>query len=500
VRTLLMALGLALAACGRTERIPPAAGVPATARRGPDLLVLRAPRSGGPVRVFAFPRLDSLIWTSNAKAPPLDRILGFDDAAGTVLAESEKGYPVRIDLRLGTVTTDETPRLRALSTADGATAFGVAPNGGIVRTTPAGVWSFKPPTPARDVLPQPDGQLLILADRPGGVVLWSVRPPDSTMGDSALLPPISRALRTPLGDRVYFTGGRWILALRVRGLDSLPAIQLPRPANAMVTTPSGDRLFAALDSLPQILILDRYTGKTTSTLTLPAPALSLRMDPFGRVLLARMDGDSIAVIALGTDRVIGVVGSAWRVDLPAVAPNGWVALAAGNDVQFVGGDSLHPAAHVTGGAKDLWTFLHWNGFRPRAAGLDEPVTFPEDTIVPHDTTSPFAEAPHDTARRPADTTLHAAAPPAAPPPAPARDTAPHGPQFTIQFAALRTDSSARVAMRAIHVTGATPRVVPNAHDGVITYRVVIGPFPTREEAERIARTAGMSYWIYEGSP
>jgi cell division protein FtsN len=35
---------------------------------------------------------------------------------------------------------------------------------------------------------------------------------------------------------------------------------------------------------------------------------------------------------------------------------------------------------------------------------------------------------------------------------------------------------------------------------VITYRVVIGPFPSREEAERIARTAGMSYWIYEGAP
>jgi len=55
-------------------------------------------------------------------------------------------------------------------------------------------------------------------------------------------------------------------------------------------------------------------------------------------------------------------------------------------------------------------------------------------------------------------------------------------------------------MKAIHVTGAAPRVVPNAHDGVITYRVVIGPFPTRDDAERVARTAGMSYWIYEGAP
>ena len=501
-----MALGLALAACGRTERIPPAAGVPSRAQRGPDLLVLRAPRAGGPVRVFAFPALDSLVWTSAAKAPPLDRILGFDDAAGTVLAESEKGFPVRIDLRLGTVTADETPRLRALSTADGSAAFGVAPNGAVVRTTPSGTWSFKPPAPARDVLPQPDGQLLVLADRPGGVVLWSVRPPDSTVGDSATLPAISRAVRTPVGDRVYFTGGRWLLAIRVRGLDSVPAVELPRPASAVVTTPSGDRLFAALDSLPQILILDRYTGKTTAQLTLPAPAVSLRMDPFGRVLLARMAGDSAVVIALGTDRVIGVVGSVWRVDLPAVAPNGWIALATGNDVRFVDGDSLRQTARVAGGAKDLWSFLHWNGFRPRAAGLDEPVTFPEDTVVPRDSANPFSEAPHDSTRAAIDTTLRAAPPAPAPtpapasPPAPARDTAPHAPQFTIQFAALRTDSSARVAMRAIHVIGATPRVVPNAHDGVITYRVVIGPFPTREEAERIARTAGMSYWIYEGAP
>jgi cell division protein FtsN len=35
---------------------------------------------------------------------------------------------------------------------------------------------------------------------------------------------------------------------------------------------------------------------------------------------------------------------------------------------------------------------------------------------------------------------------------------------------------------------------------VTIYRVVIGPFSTREEAERIARTSGKSYWVYEGAP
>jgi len=492
VRTSLIALGLALAACGRSERPPAAAGTTTVRiRRGPDLLVLRTPRAGGTVRVFAYPQLDSLVWSSAQRAPALERILGFDEAAGTVLAEAPPGVAVRIDLRLGTITPDEAPRLRALTTADGSAAFGVAPDGRIVRVTPSGDWAFKPPAPPRDILPQPDGQLLVLADRPGGAVLWSVRPPDSAITETANLPPITRAIRTPVGDRVYFTAGDQLLAFRVRTLEALPTVTLPHAAAAVVTTPSGDRVYVGFDSLPQLLVLDRYTGKIAATIPLPAPAVALRMDPLGRLIIVRSAGDSAFLVAVGTDRVVGVVKGAWRPDLPAVAPNGWVAVASGNDVVFLSVDSLRVTRTVFGGARDLWTFLAWNGFRPRAAELDEPVTFPEDTIVPRDSIAPFAGI--DSAHPAPDS-----AAPIAPPPA--RDSAPRGPQFTVQFAALRSDSAARQAIRAIHVTGAEPRVVPNAHDGVITYRVVIGPFATREEAERVARTAGLSYWIYEGAP
>jgi cell division septation protein DedD len=496
VRTSLIALGLALAACGRSERPTAAAGTTAAhARRGHDLLVLRTPRTGGTVRVFAYPQLDSLVWSSDKKAPALERILGFDDAAGIVLAEAPPGTAVRIDLRLGTITPDEAPRLRAIATADGAAAFGVAPNGGIVRVTTSGAWGFKPPSPVRDVLPQPDGQLLLLADRPGGAILWSVRPPDSTITDSAALPAVARAIRTPVGDRVYFTAGRQLLARRVRTLDSLPSVTLPRQASGVATTPSGDRVYVGFDSLPQLIVLDRYTGKIAATIELPAPAVALRMDPFGRLVIVRTTGDSAFIVAVGTDRLVGTVRGAWRPDLPAIAPNGWVAVASANDVVFLSGDSLRVQRTVAGGAKDLWSFFAWNGFRPRAAELDEPVTFPEDTIVPRDSLAPFAV---DSTRTAADSAAKLALPPGAP--APVRDTAPRGPQFTVQFAALKSDSAARVAIRSIHVAGAEPRVVPNAHDGVITFRVVIGPFPTRAEAERVARTAGLSYWIYEGAP
>ena len=72
--------------------------------------------------------------------------------------------------------------------------------------------------------------------------------------------------------------------------------------------------------------------------------------------------------------------------------------------------------------------------------------------------------------------------------------------FTVQFAALRAQDAATDILHQLPVTGATPRLVTTTHDGVTIYRVVIGPYPTREEAERIARTSGKSYWVYEGAP
>lgn len=496
----LIALGLALAACGRTERVPAAAGPVTTTRRGPDLLVLRAPRAGGPARVYSFPKLDSVLWTSPGKTPPLERFLGFDDAAGIVLAEAPNGVAVRIDFHLNTVAADAAPKLHGIASADGSAAFGLAADGRVVRLTPSGTWSFKPPTPVREVLPQPDGQLLLLFDRPGGAVLWSVRPPDSAVGDSARLPEIAHAVPTAVGDRIYLTSGDRLLALRVRTLEAAPEVKLPHVVLAVETTPSGDRIYVAPDSSNSLLVLDRYTGKVASTIPLPAPASAIRMDPLGRLVLARVGADSVMVIAVGADRVIGMVRTAWRADLPAVAPNGTIALAAGADVRLVEPDSLKVVRTVSDGTKDLWRFFSWNGFRPRAAGLDEPVTFPEDTVVPHDSASAFATASPADSLRAADSARRAAAqapPTPAPPP---RDSGPKAPQFTVQFAALRTDSAARQVMKAIKVVGAAPHVVPNAHDGVITYRVVIGPFPTREDAEKVARTAGMSYWVYEGAP
>jgi cell division septation protein DedD len=209
--------------------------------------------------------------------------------------------------------------------------------------------------------------------------------------------------------------------------------------------------------------------------------------------------------------MIGAAPTQWREDLPAVAPNGWLALLHGKDVVLVDAESLQTRKTIEGGAADDWMFVTWNGFRPRAASLDQPVTFDAGDSVQRDTTeNPFAGAtPH--AGDTLDEDGGGTPPPAAVPPgaAPPRAAAPRSSSadstskqsgFTVQFAAVRAQDAANGVLRELHVSGATPRLVATTRDGVTIYRVVIGPFATREEAERVARTSGKSYWVYEGAP
>ncbi|MDB4909795.1 MAG: Sporulation protein [Gemmatimonadetes bacterium] len=518
MRTSPLALALALAACHGADKRPSVVksteSTVSASANGPDQLVLRFPRSGGIARAYAYPRVDSVVWTATSKTPVLARLLGFDDGAGSVLGEDEKGGVVRVDLRRGDVTRDPTTKLSNFVSADGSAAYGVGADGSVTRLTPAGSWTFKPPAPAHDVVPQPDGTLLVLANRGLGTMVWLIHPPDDRIADSVLLPRVAKAIRTPAGDRVYFPVDSGLVGVRGRDLQIVPSLRLPGKPRAVVTSPSGDRIYVAADSSNEMLVVDRYTGNISAHVALPSAALALRMDPTGRYVLARASaGDTAYVISVSTDRMIGAVPTTWRPDLPAVAPNGWLALVRGKDVVLVDAESLETKRAVVGGAADDWMFISWNGFRPRAASLDQPVTFESNDSVQRDTSeNPFSGA----ALSSADTLDADRAAPKPRPAVPAPGAAPAHPApvahaaadsapprqagFTVQFAALRAQDAANDILHEVHVSGATPRLVATSRDGVTIYRVVIGPFPTREEAERIARTSGKSYWVYEGAP
>ena len=485
VRRFLFALSFAVVACGRSDRSADSSkptGTASSVYAGPQALVLRMPRAGGPPRVYAYPRVDSVIWSSTDPAPIPAHVLAFDEESGSVAYEDDKGRPVLLELRLGTITVPSRKKLSGLASTNGSAIFGIGAKGEVVRVSPSGEWSYKPPHPAKTVFPQPDGAALISMGTGANARLVKLFPPETKILDSVDFPVASRTVRTQMGDRLYLAVDSGLIVLRTRTMDWGPSVPFSEPIAGMASTPSGDRIFVLTNARNQISVVDRYRDKVTAKFELPGKAEDFRIDPFGRYLLAHAaEGDSIWVIAIGTQRVIGALTGAWRNDLPFVGYDGGVAVASGQDVVVFDGETLKPRRRIKGGAQDYWYPFMWDGFRPRAASLDVPVHF-DSVAIDTTTIDSVRTTPPDSSGA-----------------AVAADTA--GPRgFIVSFAAFLTEDRAKELASRIRVGGETAHVAMSQKDGSTIYRVVLGPYLSKDEAEKAGKDSGHSYWVYEGNP
>ena len=452
------------------------------------------PRGGGTGRVYRYPKLDSTVWTVD-EVPAIDRVLAFDPDAGSIAVVDSKGFAGRLDLRETDVLKAARTKLTSLSSANGSDIYGINAKGDIVRLNPnGGDWKFKPPVPARTVFAQPNGELIVTGNKGAQTLLWKVRPPDAVVQDSAVLPLSGRGVRTQVGDRVYFTVDSGLVGIKVKDLSPVGAIKLASRVSALAPTPSGDRLYVATAGDSGLAVVDRYTESAKTSIALPQPPSDLRMDALGRYLLARFPkADSAWVIAIGTNRLVGAVPTRWGTDLPAVTPDGELVLLGDKNVTLVDPEKLNVKSTIAGGAKDFWYFFAWDGFRPRARGLDQPVTFPSDSaqrdsLAGSSTASGTAAAA--TAPAGPDTSRSSAA----------AVTPRQSTGFTVSFAALLSEDKAQQVASSIKVNGTAAHVVSTTTAGSPIFRVVMGPFATREEANKIGRASRREFWIYEGSP
>ncbi len=481
----LLLLALLCGACSDKKAAPESISPAARESRGADHLLLRVPRQGGKGRVHVFPNLDSAVWVVD-EVPRLARILAFDPQLGTIAFVDAKGLPGRIDLRETDVTTATRVKLTSLSSANGTDIFGVTAKGDVTRLNPvAADWKFEPPVPARGVFAQPNGDLIVAANKGAQTILWKLRPPDELVDDSTVLPLTGRGVSTQVGDRVYFTVDSGLVGVKARDLSPVGAVKFASRVRALAPTPSGDRLYVAATSEKEISVVDRYSERVTARIPLPAAPSDLRMDALGRYLLARFPAaDSVWVIAIGTNRLVGALATRWETDLPALTPDGNLALLGEKDVTFVEPETLEIKGTVASGSKDFWYFFAWDGFRPRARGIDDPVTFANDSTFEDSATASSTPTGTDTARRPTVSPVDSMT----------------GTSFTVSFAALLSEEKARELSASITVNGAPAHVVATNTAGSPIFRVVMGPYGTREEADRVGKASRREYWVYEGAP
>ena len=447
--TLLVAASL-LSACGGRQELA-TDDAPASYRGLPGVSVLRIPREGGVARLYRVPGLDSAAWKPADPLPAIDRPIGADPEQGLVFALDRKNNVVALDLDTRRVRTFlENIRYATLG-PDGA-LYAVDTSSAVtqlVRRTPVRFRSKLQgkPTQLHGTM---DGALVarLGGDRPALEYLGSDQAPSSTPL------PTGQVAATFLGDLVAVAADTAVVFYSPQRRSEPRSRSISGDARAVLFSPSGHRLYVARAAAP-LLVLDRADGAELHEIELPGPARELRGDMYGRWLLVRPEqGDSVWVIDVGTGKYVGSTAARWSDDLPAVAPPSTLLVRRGADLGALdlSATGFTELGRIKGGAADFWLPLAW-----------QPA---------HETELPFESDP----------ALAAA------------DTGPARPTVYLQVSSSQNPTWANELSAKLSAAGLPASVLaPRRSEEV--YRVVLGPYATREQAEATGRKIGMPSFV-----
>ncbi len=433
-------------------------------------VAIRIPAKGGIPRVYRLPGMAEVPAVVRGTLPPVVRVIGLDAEAeflyvmavgkDTAAKKAKKATPPRhdvlgLDLGSARVDTVATGVEQAALGPDG-TVYAVDAKGRVVSVARRVRVAWPQPLP---VVPQQlfaaADQRLIVADPPSLVTAAADQP-----ATSRPLPSGSDVAATRWGDLVGVAADSGVVLMDPLGRREPAFVQLSDHPRALVFSPSGHRIYVARRTEPGLATIDRYDREEIDGIALPLPAAAIRLDPLGRFLIAKpAAGDSVWVVDLPVKRLVGSVPSAWRGDLPAIAPDGALLVRQGDDVVAYRADSLIEAGRAKGGAADLWVLTSWRprgGYRGAFADADAPAAQSADTAGPE------------------------------------------GPMY-VQVSTSQNEAWSSEMAQQLTRAGLAARVLEpaNPDDG---YRVVLGPYPTRAQAEAIGRKLGRPFWIYQPTP
>jgi hypothetical protein len=258
-----------------------------------------------------------------------------------------------------------------------------------------------------------------------------------------------------LGDIVAVAADTAVILYTPQSKSKPKVIPIEGDARAVLFSPSGHRLYVARAAAP-LLILDRYEGTRLREIELPGPARGLRGDLYGSWLLVRPENaDSVWVVDVGTGKYAGATASHWTDDLPAIAAPHTLLVRRGSDLVALdlSTPGFKQVGRVPGGASDLWLSMPWHP--------------PAENELPVESDS--------------NATL-------------AADSGANRPTVYLQVSSSQNPTWASELSEKLRAAGLPASVLtPKRADEA--YRVVLGPYATREQAEETGRKLGMPSFI-----
>ncbi len=442
-----------LLACGGSKDAPTQAR--ASGSTSPQSSLVRIPRAGGAAQVYEPPRLEPAPWEGAGRLPAIDTLFGVNQDQALIFLRDKRGNLIALDL--------QSRRIR--SYLRGARAAAVGADGTLYAVDTAGVvHQYTRRSPERLRARFASVPTVLYGAQGTGVVGVDTRAGELSMLGTAdslrtLSVPRGPVAVTVWGDLIAVAADTAVVVYDPAGVRAPRSLPFRAGARAVAFSPSGHQLYVAQDD-GQLAVLDRFGLEVLRRIELPAPAAELRPGPLGRWLLARPDeGGTAWVVDLEAGRPIGTLGTTWAADLPLLTSPDLVVLRDGDDV--VARDLVDAAmpetGRVEGGAADIWSAPGWSflGAAPE----------PDD----------MAAADSGSADTPGDSGIAAE-------------------RVFLQVSSSRNPQWARDLAGKLSESGLPASVLSPRREGD-PFRVVLGPYASREEAEERGSSLGMPFFV-----
>ncbi len=484
---IIILLAAALAGCGGQpvpaidHHLPAAIATPPN-----DAALLRVARTGGVAELLRANTLVGRQAPAVEGVPVVTRLLGATLEDETVYATDNAGRLVAIDLKSQRARMVATSARQFTATHDG-TILGVDSAHRPVRLINRQFTSYKVTVEKGATLMRaPGDQILVVGNRPGTLQVLG------PTGEVRHLPiPAGRVTSTWVGDLVAVSTDSGVLFIEPNPAKVAPRKPPPKfvkvkgSPTVAAFSPSGHRLYVARKT-GGLVMLDRFTRLQLKELPSIGIADGLRPDRSGRWLIAHSSvGDSLWVIDVTRWAVAWSGTAPWSDDLPQVVDGRMLLIRRKADLVAIDlADSELPTRGVlAGGAGDLYIMLPWV---PKAAPPPGPDAIATAAPAPP-ATPPPAGPPQSAAPIPPATGATPGANATASIPNPAGT-------IYVQVSSSQNGGFAQALAKQLKDGGFPAKVLdPKTSDE--SYRVVVGPYGTRDEADAVGKRLGRPYFI-----
>ena len=422
------------------------------------------PQEGGYATLWSPDSLRALEWRSDSPIPPIKAILGADLDDQLVYLHDQDGDVVGLDLESGAVRP-LLPHASVPATGPDGALFASAA-GHIVRLAQRRVHSYRSEVTGEvnRLFGTLNGQVTVFTTADS--IRMALVGPDRA-GVPRSVPPGSVVDASPWGDQVALVADDELVLQDASERGTSHRVTVPPGTEAVRYSASGHRIYL-VGRRPEILILDRFTRKRIAPIALPGPARDLRVDFSGRWLLVRPAGlDSAWVVDAASERHTATVATRWDVDLPLLTSASTLLTRTreGSVVSLdIGAAPPRETGRIEEADADFWMAIQWV---PRAL-RGSAIAAAETALVAQD--SGLVPPSIETGEIAPDTRIF------------------------LQISSSRNPDWARALARQVTSLGFPATVaVPEARDD--GYRVIVGPYPSREAAEEAGRQLGRPYFV-----